>query len=62
MTMAASTQEPTIHDDDDYAVARSCGIIADGMISTSWIMGLLLDTFRTSFLHRASCAPSRAPI
>jgi 3-hydroxybutyryl-CoA dehydratase len=38
------TQEPTIHDDD--------GIIADGMISTNWIMGLLLDTFGTDFLHK----------
>ena len=46
------TQEPTIHDDDDYARSQGLpGIIADGMISTNWIMGLLLDTFGTEFLH-----------
>ena len=47
------TQEPTIHDDDDYARKQGLpGIIADGMISTNWIMGLLLDTFGTDFLHK----------
>jgi 3-hydroxybutyryl-CoA dehydratase len=47
------TQEPTIHDDDDYAKSQGLpGIIADGMISTNWIMGLLLDTFGTSFLQK----------
>jgi 3-hydroxybutyryl-CoA dehydratase len=46
------TQEPTIHDDDDYAKSQGLpGIIADGMISTNWIMGLLLDTFGPDFLH-----------
>jgi len=40
------TQEPTIHDDDDYARAQGLpGIIADGMISTNWIHGLLIDIF-----------------
>ena len=40
------TQEPTIHDDDDYARSQGLpGIIADGMISTNWIMGLLIDVF-----------------
>lgn len=39
-------QEPTIHDDDDYARSQGLpGIIADGMVSTNWIMGLLIDTF-----------------
>ncbi len=39
-------QEPTIHDDDDYAKSQGLpGIIADGMISTNWIMGLLIDRF-----------------
>lgn len=39
-------QEPTIHDDDDYAKSQGLpGIIADGMISTNWIMGLLIDNF-----------------
>ena len=40
------TQPPTIHDDDAYARSQGLsGIIADGMISTNWIMGLLLDVF-----------------
>jgi 3-hydroxybutyryl-CoA dehydratase len=47
------TQEPTIHDDDDYAKSQGLpGIIADGMISTNWIMGLLIDTFGTDFIHK----------
>ena len=40
------TQEPTIHDDDDYARKQGLpGIIADGMISTNWILGLLVDVY-----------------
>ena len=40
------TQPPTIHDDDDYARRNGLpGIIADGMISTNWILGLLVDVF-----------------
>jgi 3-hydroxybutyryl-CoA dehydratase len=47
------TQEPTIHDDDDYAKKQGLpGIIADGMISTNWIMGLLMDTFGEEFITR----------
>jgi 3-hydroxybutyryl-CoA dehydratase len=47
------TQPPTIHDDDDYARSQGLpGIIADGMISTNWIMGLLLDTFGRDFVER----------
>jgi 3-hydroxybutyryl-CoA dehydratase len=47
------TQEPTIHDDDDYARKQGLpGIIADGMISTNWIMGLLLETFGQDFARR----------
>ena len=47
------TQEPTIHDDDDYAKSQGLpGIIADGMISTNWIMDLLLDTFGADFAKR----------
>jgi acyl dehydratase len=39
-------QEPTIHDDDAYARAQGLpGIIADGMVSTNWIFGLLVETF-----------------
>jgi 3-hydroxybutyryl-CoA dehydratase len=40
------TQPPTIHDDDEYAKKNGLpGIIADGMISTNWILGLLVDVF-----------------
>ena len=47
------TQEPTIHDDDDYAKSQGLpGIIADGMVSTNWIMGLLMDTFGDEYIHR----------
>ncbi|MGH6902685.1 MAG: MaoC family dehydratase [Geminicoccaceae bacterium] len=47
------TQPPTIHDDDDYARKQGLpGIIADGMISTNWIMGLLLDAFGRGVLRQ----------
>lgn len=47
------TQEPTIHDDDDYARSQGLpGIIADGMISTNWIMGLLIDAFGEDVARR----------
>jgi acyl dehydratase len=37
---------PTIHDDDAYALSQGLpGIIADGMVSTNWILALLIDTF-----------------
>lgn len=40
------TQPATIHDDDAYARKNGLpGIIADGMISTNWILGLLVDVF-----------------
>lgn len=40
------TQEPTIHDDDAYARKQGLpGIIADGMVSTNWILGLLVDVY-----------------
>ncbi len=40
------TQPPTIHDDDDYARKQGLpGIISDGMITTNWIHGLLVDVF-----------------
>ncbi|GIK85226.1 MAG: MaoC family dehydratase [Burkholderiales bacterium] len=40
------TQPPTIHDDDDYARKNGLpGIIADGMITTNWILALLVDVF-----------------
>ena len=40
------TQPPTIHDDDAYARKQGLpGIISDGMISTNWILGLLVDVF-----------------
>ncbi|HWX48456.1 MAG TPA: MaoC family dehydratase [Roseomonas sp.] len=38
--------EPTIHDDDEFARSQGLpGIIADGMLSTNWILSLLLDAF-----------------
>ncbi|MDB5369250.1 MAG: hypothetical protein JWP20_808 [Roseomonas sp.] len=38
--------EPTIHDDDEFAKSQGLpGIIADGMISTNWILSLLMDAF-----------------
>ena len=38
--------EPTIHDDDAYARSQGLpGIIADGMLSTNWLLSLLLDAF-----------------
>jgi acyl dehydratase len=47
------TQPPTIHDDDDYARKQGLpGIIADGMISTNWILGLLLDAFGRDFAEK----------
>jgi 3-hydroxybutyryl-CoA dehydratase len=48
------TQPPTIHDDDDYARAQGLpGIIADGMISTNWIQGLLCDVFGVAMASRS---------
>jgi 3-hydroxybutyryl-CoA dehydratase len=42
---------PTIHDDDDYAKSQGLpGIIADGMVSTNWILDLLLNAFGPGFL------------
>jgi 3-hydroxybutyryl-CoA dehydratase len=39
-------QPPTIHDDDAYARKQGLpGIISDGMITTNWIHGLLVDVF-----------------
>ena len=47
------TQPPTIHDDDAYARKNGLpGIIADGMISTNWILGLLVDVFGPSAAGR----------
>lgn len=44
---------PTIHDDDDYARSQGLpGIIADGMVSTNWLLGLLLDTFGRDFANK----------
>lgn len=47
------TQDPTIHDDDDYARKQGLpAIIADGMISTNWILGLFFDAFGRSLAER----------
>lgn len=44
---------PTIHDDDDYARSQGLpGIMADGMVSTNWILGLLLETFGQDFARK----------
>jgi 3-hydroxybutyryl-CoA dehydratase len=46
-------QPPTIHDDDDYAKKQGLpGIIADGMISTNWILSLLVDLFGETVLQK----------
>lgn len=48
------TQQPTIHDDDAYARKNGLpGIIADGMISTNWIQGLLCDLFGHAVASRS---------
>ena len=37
---------PTIHDDDEFARSQGLpGIIADGMLSTNWLLSLLMDAF-----------------
>jgi 3-hydroxybutyryl-CoA dehydratase len=46
-------QAPTIHDDPEYAKQQGLpGIIADGMISTNWILSLLIDVFGDGVLER----------
>lgn len=48
---------PTIHNDDEFARAQGLtDIIADGMISTNWIYGLLFDTFGPAVLERGELA------
>lgn len=48
-------QAPTIHDDPGYAQKQGLpGIIADGMISTNWIMSLLIDVFGTGILEHGA--------
>ena len=43
---------PTIHDDDEYAKGQGLpGIISDGMITTNWILDLLLRSFGTQVLE-----------
>jgi acyl dehydratase len=47
------TQPPTIHDDDEYARKQGLpGIISDGMITTNWIFGLLVDVFGPEAGHK----------
>lgn len=46
--------EENIHTDDQYARSQGLpGIIADGMISTNWIYGFLLDVFGVEALRNA---------
>ena len=48
---------PTIHDDDDYAKSQGLpGIIADGMVSTNWLLDLLLRTFGEGILDQGRFA------
>lgn len=43
---------PTIHDDDAYALKQGLpGIIADGMVSTNWILSLMVDVFGPDFVR-----------
>ncbi|MGG5807674.1 MaoC family dehydratase [Falsiroseomonas sp. CW058] len=43
---------PTIHDDDEYAKGQGLpGIISDGMISTNWILDLLIRSFGPKVLE-----------
>jgi hypothetical protein len=45
--------EENIHTDDEYARSQGLpGIIADGMISTNWIYGFLIDTFGDAYLNK----------
>lgn len=47
------TQPPTIHDDDAYARSQGLpGIIADGMVSTNWLLGLMIDRFGPEIVTR----------
>lgn len=46
---------PNIHNDDDFAHGQGLpAIIADGMISTNWIYGFVLDLFGETFLDRGA--------
>ena len=48
---------PTIHNDDEFAKSQGLSaIIADGMISTNWIYGFMLDTFGPVVLERGELA------
>jgi hypothetical protein len=48
---------PNIHNSDEFAAAQGLpAIIADGMISTNWLWGFLLDTFGPPFLARGEFA------
>lgn len=43
----------TIHDDDEYAKSQGLpGIIADGMVSTNWLSGLMFDAFGKDFMTK----------
>ena len=47
--------EENIHTDDEYARSQGLpGIIADGMISTNWIYGFLIDVFGEAYLNKGS--------
>ncbi len=44
---------PTIHDDDAYARSQGLpGIIADGMVTSNWILALLTEVFGAAAVSR----------
>lgn len=56
---------PTIHDDDEYARGQGLpGIISDGMISTNWILDLLLRSFGPAALENPGALETKfiAPV
>ena len=46
---------PNIHTDDEVARANGLpGRVADGMVSTNWLSGVLVEVFGEDYLHRGS--------
>ncbi len=49
------TPAPSIHTDDELARANGLpGRVADGMISTNWLSGILTDVFGPAYVGRGS--------
>lgn len=56
---------PTIHDDDEYAKGQGLpGIISDGMVSTNWILDLMLRSFGPAALEQPGALTTKfiAPV